>query len=169
MGLDGIPVSGNTEHPLAEYIAMNGVFLTSMSRADILFTGRPGETYTVSSEHYCEGKDAFFQMHHDLLRITAVPGSGSQTVAMSSRPAVIADTPAARLVAFVRAHPSLVRRRAFTFTEYALPKNGTFRCMTLFLSPIRRTRTSTSTRIGRSIVPGRPYRQMPTSSSKKAA
>ncbi len=125
VGLDGIPVSGNTEHPLAEYIAMNGVFLTSMSRADILFTGRPGERYTVSSEHYCEGKDAFFQMHHDLLRITAVPGSGSQTVAMSSRPAVIADTPAARLVAFVRAHRSLVRRRAFTFTEYALPKNGT--------------------------------------------
>lgn len=41
-----------------------------------------------------------------------------------------------------------------------------FRCMTLFLSPIRRTRTSTSTRIGPSILPARPYRQIPTSSSK---
>jgi FtsP/CotA-like multicopper oxidase with cupredoxin domain len=63
-------------------------------------------------------------MHHDLLRITAVAGSGDQTMAMSSEPEVIANTPAARLVAFARANPSLVRRRAFTFTEYVLPKDG---------------------------------------------
>ena len=124
VGLDGVPVSGNMERPLAAYIPMKDVFLTSMSRADILLTAEPGATYTLSSEHYCEGKDAFFQMHHDLLRMTAPAGSGNQTVAMSSEPAVIADTPAARLVAFARANPSLVRRRAFTFTEYVLPKHG---------------------------------------------
>ncbi len=124
VGLDGVPVSGNMEHPLAEYISMDDVFLTSMSRAEILLTAEPGSTYTLSSEHYCEGKDAFYQMHHDLLRIIAVAGAGVQTIAMSSKPAVIADTPAARLVAFARANPSLVRRRAFTFTEYVLPKHG---------------------------------------------
>ena len=32
-----------------------------------------------------------------------------------------------QLVAYVRAHPSLVRRRALTFTEYIFPKNGKIR------------------------------------------
>ncbi len=36
----------------------------------------------------------------------------------------IADTPAARLVAYARANPSLIRKRALTFTEYLFPKNG---------------------------------------------
>lgn len=124
VGLDGVPISGDKERPLRKYIPMKDVFLTSMSRADILFTGKPGASYTLSSEHYCEGAGAFFQMHHDLLRISAVPGTGDQTITLLSKPAVIADTPAARLVAFARAHPSLVGRRAFTFTEYVFPRNG---------------------------------------------
>jgi FtsP/CotA-like multicopper oxidase with cupredoxin domain len=124
VGLDGVPVSGDMEHPLAGYIPMNDVLLTSMSRADILLTAEPGATYTLSTEHYCMGKDGFFEMHHDLLRITAVPGSGSSSMTFSSKPVDVANTPAAKLVAFARAHPSLVRRRAFTFTEYLFPKNG---------------------------------------------
>ncbi len=34
------------------------------------------------------------------------------------------DTPAAKLVAYARANPQLVRKRALTFTEYVFPKRG---------------------------------------------
>ncbi len=124
VGLDGVPVSGDPQHPLSKYVATNELMLTSMSRADILFTADPGAKLTLSSEHYCEGKDAFFEMHHDLLKIAAGAETETRRVTLRSSPAVIGDTPAGRLVAYVRAHSALVRRRAFSFTEYSLPKNG---------------------------------------------
>jgi FtsP/CotA-like multicopper oxidase with cupredoxin domain len=124
VALDGVPVSGDLAHPLSSYIAMNDLMLTSMSRADVLLTADGGTSYMLSSEHYCEGKEAFFQMHHDLLQISATPGGAAQSVTLNSAPAAIAQTPAAKLVAYARANPSLVKRRALTFTEYAFPKNG---------------------------------------------
>jgi FtsP/CotA-like multicopper oxidase with cupredoxin domain len=124
VGFDGVPVSGDMEHPLAQYDAMKSVMLSPMSRADILVTADSGETLALSQEHFCEGKDAFFQMHHELLRITALPAVGAQAIALSSIPATTANTPAAALVAWASANPSLVRRRAITFTEYVFPKNG---------------------------------------------
>jgi FtsP/CotA-like multicopper oxidase with cupredoxin domain len=125
VGLDGIPVSGDPNQPLSRFVETYKLMLTSMSRADILLTVQPGEKFTISSEHYCEGKDAFFQMHHELIKIEAPPGSvRAQTVQLDSTPAVVGDTPAGRLVAYARANPSLVRRRAFTFTEYGFPKQG---------------------------------------------
>lgn len=125
VGLDGVPVSGDANQPLAHFVATYKLMLTSMSRADILLTAQPGQTYTISSEHYCEGKDAFFQMHHELIKIETRPaGAGAQTAALDPTPAVVADTPAGRLVASARANRSLVRRRAFTFTEYVFPKQG---------------------------------------------
>jgi hypothetical protein len=38
VGLDGVPVSGDMEHPLSRYISMNELMLTAMSRADLLLT-----------------------------------------------------------------------------------------------------------------------------------
>jgi FtsP/CotA-like multicopper oxidase with cupredoxin domain len=62
-------------------------------------------------------------MHHELLDLKAVPAADpSGTVA--SREESAAQTAAARLVSFARAHPQLVHRRAITFTEYAFPKRG---------------------------------------------
>jgi FtsP/CotA-like multicopper oxidase with cupredoxin domain len=123
VGLDGVPVSGDMTQPLSHYIAMKEVFLAPMSRADFLLTVRPGETLTLSSEHYCEGVDAFFQMHHDILRIRDAAGAaGEATAQFAPAPMQISQTPAAKLVAFARANPQLVRRRAITFTEYAFPK-----------------------------------------------
>jgi FtsP/CotA-like multicopper oxidase with cupredoxin domain len=122
--LDGIPVSGDMERPLAHYLPMNEVMLTTMARADVLVAAEAGSTLTLSKEHYCEGKDAFYQLRHDLVRIVGVSGSAPQGPALDSTPVNPADTPAARLAAYARAHPSLVRRRAWTFTEYAFPKNG---------------------------------------------
>ena len=124
VGLDGVPVSGNMEAPLAQYIAMKEVMLTSMSRADVLLTVDPGESITLSSEHYCQGADGFFEMHHDLLKVVASPNSATNSIALNATPVPIANTPAARLVAYARANPSLIRKRALTFTEYLFPKNG---------------------------------------------
>jgi FtsP/CotA-like multicopper oxidase with cupredoxin domain len=123
VGLDGVPVSGDMQRPLSRYIPMKELMLTAMSRADILVSADAGETLKLSSEHYCEGKDAFFQQHQDLLRIVATPGSGG-AMTLSASPVAIEDTPAARLLAYAHAHPSLVRRRALAFTEYTFPKKG---------------------------------------------
>lgn len=123
VALDGVPVSGNEVQPLSSYIPMKELMLTSMSRADILVTPEAGTTLMLSSEHYCEGVDAFFEMHHDLLQIVAA-NAPDPAAAFNSAPARIDDTPAAKLVAYAHANPSIVRRRAFTFTEYAFPKSG---------------------------------------------
>ncbi|MBV8499886.1 MAG: multicopper oxidase domain-containing protein [Candidatus Eremiobacteraeota bacterium] len=124
VALDGVPISSDPAQTLSKYVATKELMLTSMSRADILFTAAPGEKMTLSSEHYCEGMDAFFQMHHDLLKIAAGTVTETPVVSLRSSPAVIADTPAGRLVAYVREHPTAIRRRAFAFTEYSLPKKG---------------------------------------------
>ncbi len=122
VGLDGIPVSGDMSHPLTRYVAMNDVMVAPMARADVLVTVGVGQTLTLSSEHYCEGSDAFFQMHHDVLRIHGVAGATGEAAELTPVPVQISKTPAAKLVAFARANPSLVRRRAITFTEYGFPK-----------------------------------------------
>ncbi len=124
VALDGVPISSDPQRPLSKYVAATELMLTSMSRADVLVTAGPGEKLMLSSEHYCEGKDAFFEMHHDLLKIAAGAETETPGVTLRSSPAVVADTPAGRLVAYVSAHPALVRRRAFSFTEYSLPKKG---------------------------------------------
>ncbi len=124
VGLDGVPVSGDVEHPLSGYLALKELMLSPMSRADIVLTMPPGATYTLSGEPYCEGKDAFFQMHHDLLRIHAAAATSSVAGTIDSAQLDPSNTPAARLVAFARTHPSLIHRRAITFTEYLFPKRG---------------------------------------------
>ncbi|MGH8292131.1 MAG: multicopper oxidase domain-containing protein [Gammaproteobacteria bacterium] len=123
VGLDGVPVSGDMRHPLQGYLAMKEIMLSPMSRADILLTVPAGATYMLSSEHYCEGKDANFQRHHDLLRISTAPaaGAGDRINYVRLSPA---ETPAAQLVTWARAHPSLIHRRALTFTEYYFPERG---------------------------------------------
>ena len=37
-------------------------------------TVEAGSTLTLSKEHFCEGKDGFYQMRHDLVRIVALAG-----------------------------------------------------------------------------------------------
>jgi FtsP/CotA-like multicopper oxidase with cupredoxin domain len=121
--IDGVPISGDMERPLAHYLALNELMLTPMGRAAILLDVPPGASYTLSTEHYCSGADAFFQMHHDLVRIQATPGSDAGA-GFASRREAASQTPAAKLVAFARAHPELIRRRAIAFTEYVFPKSG---------------------------------------------
>ncbi|MGB9429203.1 MAG: multicopper oxidase family protein [Gammaproteobacteria bacterium] len=119
---DGVPVSGDMQHPYAHYITMKELMLSPMSRAAILLTAPAGAGFVLSSEPWCEGFTR--ETHHDLLRITVVANAGDRPHVLRSMPIAVADTPAARLVAWVAAHSSLVHRRAIAFTEYAFPKRG---------------------------------------------
>ena len=124
--LDGMPVGGDMAHPLGQFVSADHVMLTPAGRASILVKVSPGQTVTLSGERYCQGTLGAFQIQHDLLRIYGahdvnLPGP---SMATASEPANLAETPAAKLVAFAQAHRSQVHRRALTFTEYALPKHG---------------------------------------------
>lgn len=119
---DGVPVSGDMQHPLAHYLSMKELMLSPMSRAGILVRAPSGATLILSSEPYCNG--TFLEMHHDLLQIIAVSSTADPVQRLHSTPIAVSDTPAARLLAYVRAQPSRVHRRAITFTEYVFPKRG---------------------------------------------
>ena len=121
---DGVPVSGDLRHPLAHYLAMKELMLSPMSRADILVTAAPAASFTISSEPFCDGDIGAIELHHDLLRIYAGVHADSKPHVLNSTPIAVVDTPAARLVAWVRGHPQQVYRRAITFTEYGFPKRG---------------------------------------------
>lgn len=123
--LDGVPVGGNSARPLGQFVGIDRLMLPPASRAGILVSVSAGETLTLSNTHYCEGAQAFFQMPHELLRIVGAPNaSGAVPTVIASVPVNPAETPAARLVAYARAHRSSVRRRAITLTEYMIPAKG---------------------------------------------
>ena len=121
---DGVPVSGDAQHPLAHYIAMDQLMLSPMSRAAILLTAVPGARFVLASEPFCAGAAGTFEMQHNLLRITATDDATGGPNRLHATPIAIAATPAAKLVAWVTAHPPLVHRRALTFTQYGFPTRG---------------------------------------------
>jgi FtsP/CotA-like multicopper oxidase with cupredoxin domain len=121
---DGVPVSGDMQAPFAHYVAMKELMLPPMSRAAVLLTAGPGKAFILSGEHFCAGPGGSTELHHDLVDIAAAGNTTTRPHALHSTPITIADTPAARMVAWVKAHPSQVRRRAITFTEYAFPGQG---------------------------------------------
>jgi len=123
--IDANPFSGDPAHPLARYLSVEKLMVSSANRSDVLVNVPPGRTYTLWSTHYCEGAMAFLQLPHPLLHITATAAAQDDPAQpVASQPVDVADTPAAKLAAFVRAHPSLVRKRAITFTEYLFPAHG---------------------------------------------
>lgn len=121
---DGVPVSGDMQAPLAHHVLMKALMLSPMSRATVLLTAAPGGKFVLSSEPYCFGSGGSIELHHDLLDIAAADTAVQPAHELPSTPIAVAETPAASLIAWVRAHPLLVRRRAITFTEYAFPKHG---------------------------------------------
>ncbi len=123
--IDANPLSGDAAHPLARYLSVDKLMVSSANRSDILVSVPPGRTYTLWSTHYCEGSMAFLQLPHPLLHLTGTTVAQSDPApAVVSQPVNVADTPAAKLVAYAGAHPSLVRKRAITFTEYLFPASG---------------------------------------------
>ncbi len=124
--IDANPFSGDMAHPLARYLTVDKLMVSSANRSDVLVDVPAGRSYTLWATHYCEGSMAFLQIPHPLLHVTGAPVTETQPPrpVASSQPVDVADTPAAQLVAYARAHPSLVRKRAITFTEYVFPPRG---------------------------------------------
>lgn len=119
-GRDGVPVSGNDAHPLARYLPMDGVLLVPTGRLDVLLTVKPGDVLTLYNDRACLGFIGEYALKHDLLTITAGPAPSAPTT-IATAPLVKAASPAVQLLAYARAHPKLIRRRAITYTAYALP------------------------------------------------
>ncbi|MGH7757020.1 MAG: hypothetical protein ACREM8_12170, partial [Vulcanimicrobiaceae bacterium] len=70
--LDGVPVGGDMVHPLARYLSVKQFMIVPAGRVGVLVSLAAGETLTLSSAHYCEGSDTFFQIPHALLHIRGV-------------------------------------------------------------------------------------------------
>jgi FtsP/CotA-like multicopper oxidase with cupredoxin domain len=122
VGRDGIPVSDDDAHPLAHYIAMDGVWLGPTMRADILLTLKAGQTLTLYSDYHCVAPFGGRPQKHDLLTIAAASAHADPApAAVTSTPLAPADSRAMQLIAYARSHPQDVRRRALTYTQYVLP------------------------------------------------
>jgi FtsP/CotA-like multicopper oxidase with cupredoxin domain len=119
---DGIPISGDSSAPLSQHIATTSVILPPAGRADILLTAMSAQELTLYSDHICLGTFNERSVPHDLIAIHAIR-SALPASTIASRP-VHADERVAQLLAYVRANPGLVRRRALTFTGHIIPAMG---------------------------------------------
>lgn len=126
VGRDGVPVSNDDAHPLANYVPMPGVLLGPTMRADMLVTLKAGQSVTLYSDRHCVSPFGGVLLKHDLLTLSALPGpiDASAASAVSSVPLAAANSRAAQLLAYVRLHPNLVHRRALTYTQYEFPNAG---------------------------------------------
>lgn len=123
VGRDGVPVSADDGHPLARYVSSSGVLLPPTGRVDILLSLLPGQKLTLYGDTRCVSPQGEVLQRHDLLTIEA--GSPVQTPAdVATAPLTSAESRALRLERFAFSHPDLVRRRAITYTSYAIPTGG---------------------------------------------
>lgn len=131
VGLDGTPVSGDDARPLSQYYPLERFMLPPAGRVDLLVRVPEGGKLTLAREHFCEG--VFFEMHHALLHVRGMADATNlpaETVV--SAPAVAAQTPAAKLIAYARTHASSIRRRALAYTAYDIPARGKVRAHQAF-------------------------------------
>ncbi len=116
----GIPVGGDSTHPLARYISTSAYELPPASRISLLLNVPAGQELILHTDKHCEGYEGARQLSYDLVHIYGVAGRQEpkeivRSLAMTPAPD---QTPAQRLLAYARAHPSLIHRRALTYTQY---------------------------------------------------
>ena len=119
VALDGTPVGGNDARPLSQYVAMDETIVPPAGRADVIVTLAADQTVTLYNAQACEAPGDEVDIPKDLLVVRAT-GSAGSAGAIASEPLDPAQSPAARLVAYARAHPSQIRHRAFTYTQYVI-------------------------------------------------
>lgn len=119
---DGVPVGNDSSAPMSQYVETESVLLPAAGRADIAITRTSEGTLTLYGDHFCTGVFNATSVKADLLTIrftkTTLPAA---TIASRK---VAEDAPAAALLSYIRAHKNAVRRRAITFTVYAVPGAG---------------------------------------------
>jgi FtsP/CotA-like multicopper oxidase with cupredoxin domain len=120
---DGVPVSSDDAHPLSRYVAMKAVLLPPTGRVDILLALTPGERLTLYSDGACLSPVGDIVKRHDLLTIEAgIPSR--ERVSVRSTPLSARESRAQALVRYAFAHRTALRRRAITYTEYAIYTGG---------------------------------------------
>ncbi|MDE2483424.1 MAG: multicopper oxidase family protein [bacterium] len=117
VGRDGVPVGGDNADPLGTYDAQNQVPVAPAGRIDVLLTLQPGQRATLYGAPACTAPGDELKIPHDYVTIVAGPPAATPEI-VASRPLDRAHDATSQLVAYVRAHPALVRKRAFTYTEY---------------------------------------------------
>lgn len=120
VGRDGTPVGGDDTNPLAQYVSMDEATLPPAGRADVLLTLDPGQSVTLYNAPACQAPADEVTIDRNVLIVRAGAAAGPPTPVVS-QPLVPSQSPAAKLVAYARAHGAQVRRRAFTYTEYIVP------------------------------------------------
>ncbi|HKU67427.1 MAG TPA: multicopper oxidase family protein [Candidatus Baltobacteraceae bacterium] len=120
---DGVSIAGDSSAPMSQYVETGSLLLPAAGRADITITRTSEGTLTLYGDHFCTGVFNATSVKSDLLtiRFTKTPLAPA-TIASRK---VAADTRAAALLSYVRAHKNAVRRRAITFTVYGVPGAGT--------------------------------------------
>jgi FtsP/CotA-like multicopper oxidase with cupredoxin domain len=121
--LDGRPVGGDNDHPLSRYIVAPSILVPPSGRASVLVTVAPGAAYTLSTQHFCAGTPEAFQMAADILSITGADSAADPHVIATSE-LLPGTSPAAALVAYADAHRATIYRRAITFSDAVIPKQG---------------------------------------------
>ena len=119
----GVPVDGDSTHPLARYISTREYELPPASRISILVNVPTGQELTLHTDKHCEGYEGARQLSYDLVHIYGVSRSGEpkETVLSRAMTASSGQTAAQRLLTYARAHTSLIHRRALTYTQYIFP------------------------------------------------
>lgn len=117
---DGIPISGDSAHPLAQFQSAGEATLVPAGRLDILVNLHNGETLTLYGAPHCSAPLDEVKIPHDLLVIHGGPPL-PVTTQFASSPVNAEQTPAMTLMRFVREHAASVRRRAITYSEYTIP------------------------------------------------
>lgn len=123
IAIDSVP-AGSDVRPLARYIAADHYLIPPASRVSLLLAVPTGQSLVLHADRHCEGYLGARQVDENLLEIRGVPppaGSGDTIATRPLSAADVPDTPAARLLAYARAHPSKIHRRAITYTQYILP------------------------------------------------
>jgi len=121
VGRDGISVGDDHAHPLSKYIAMDEIALPPAGRADVLLTVQPGVDLTLYTDHICLGPVQEAALKHDIVIVHAAPSTSVGALRVTTTSLDQAQSPAAELLAYARAHSASVRKRAITYTEYAFP------------------------------------------------
>lgn len=121
VGRDGTPVGGDAAAPLAQFVREREAELVPASRVDLLVTLQPGQKVTLYGHRHCGAPGDAVSRTQPLLIVRAGAPVEHPTI-LANHAILPSQTPAAKLIAYVRAHPKLVRKRAFSYTEYVLPK-----------------------------------------------
>ena len=121
--IDGVPAGGDSNRPLSRYIGVSHYELPPASRISVLVNVHPGDELSLHTDKHCEGFEGARQLSYDLVRIYGVAAGRGASEVVASKPLTRSDdqTPAAQLLAYARAHRSLIRRRAITYTQYIFP------------------------------------------------